>query len=98
MNGAELLVAALENEGVQQIFGVPGEENLDFVDIATPPSTHAALATAALGRGLHVLCEKPLVTKPDDVAALSKLAKEKDRAVVTVHNWVHAAALAKITA
>jgi acetolactate synthase I/II/III large subunit len=32
MNGAELFVAALENEGVQQIFGIPGEENLDFVD------------------------------------------------------------------
>src|SRR5262245_53921642 len=32
MNGAELLVAALENEGVGQIFGVPGEENLDFVE------------------------------------------------------------------
>lgn len=32
MNGAELFVAALENEGVQQIFGVPGEENLDVVD------------------------------------------------------------------
>ena len=32
MNGAELLVSALENEGVQQIFGVPGEENLDVVE------------------------------------------------------------------
>src|ERR1700677_5106789 len=32
MNGAELLVAALENEGVTQIFGVPGEENLNVVD------------------------------------------------------------------
>src|SRR5712672_3003430 len=32
MNGAELLVAALENEGVKQIFGVPGEENLDVVE------------------------------------------------------------------
>ncbi|MEZ2131210.1 MULTISPECIES: acetolactate synthase large subunit [unclassified Sinorhizobium] len=32
MTGAELLVSALENEGVQQIFGVPGEENLDFVE------------------------------------------------------------------
>jgi thiamine pyrophosphate-dependent acetolactate synthase large subunit-like protein len=29
MNGAKLLVAALENEGVKQIFGAPGEENLD---------------------------------------------------------------------
>jgi acetolactate synthase-1/2/3 large subunit len=32
MNGAELLVSALENEGVEQIFGIPGEENLDVVE------------------------------------------------------------------
>jgi acetolactate synthase-1/2/3 large subunit len=32
MNGANLLVAALESEGVQQIFGVPGEENLEIVE------------------------------------------------------------------
>src|SRR6516165_10433533 len=32
MNGAELLVSAMEKEGVQQIFGVPGEENLDLVE------------------------------------------------------------------
>jgi acetolactate synthase I/II/III large subunit len=32
MNGAQLLVAALENEGVTRIFGVPGEENLDFLE------------------------------------------------------------------
>src|ERR1700756_410430 len=32
MKGADLLVAALENERVQHIFGVPGEENLDLVD------------------------------------------------------------------
>jgi len=32
MNGADLLVAALENEGVTHVFGVPGEENLAVVD------------------------------------------------------------------
>jgi len=32
MNGAELLVSALENEGVTQIFGLPGEENLAMVE------------------------------------------------------------------
>ena len=32
MNGAELFVSALEQEGVKQIFGVPGEENLAVVD------------------------------------------------------------------
>jgi acetolactate synthase-1/2/3 large subunit len=30
--GSDLLVSALENEGVERIFGVPGEENLDVVE------------------------------------------------------------------
>src|SRR4051812_11107309 len=29
---------------------------LDFVDIATPPTSHAPLAAMALESGLHVLC------------------------------------------
>ncbi|MBV9785377.1 MAG: acetolactate synthase large subunit [Acidisphaera sp.] len=30
--GSDLLVRALENEGVERVFGVPGEENLDVVE------------------------------------------------------------------
>ena len=32
VRGSDLLVAALENEGVERIFGIPGEENLDVVE------------------------------------------------------------------
>jgi len=32
MNAAQLLVQCLENEGVEYIFGVPGEENIDVMD------------------------------------------------------------------
>ncbi len=32
MKGSDLLVAALENEGVERVFGVPGEENLDVLE------------------------------------------------------------------
>jgi acetolactate synthase-1/2/3 large subunit len=32
MNAAELLVQCLEAEGVEYIFGIPGEENLDLLD------------------------------------------------------------------
>ncbi len=32
MKTSDLLVKALENEGVKYIFGIPGEENLDFLD------------------------------------------------------------------
>lgn len=31
-NAAEIMVKALENEGVKYIFGVPGEENIDFLE------------------------------------------------------------------
>jgi acetolactate synthase-1/2/3 large subunit len=32
MKAAELLVKALEHEGVQYVFGIPGEENLDVLE------------------------------------------------------------------
>jgi acetolactate synthase I/II/III large subunit len=35
MKAAELFVRCLENEGVQCIFGLPGEENLDIMDALT---------------------------------------------------------------
>ncbi|NEQ34311.1 MAG: hypothetical protein F6K04_25555, partial [Leptolyngbya sp. SIO4C5] len=33
LNTAELLVRCLENEGVEYIFGVPGEENLQILQV-----------------------------------------------------------------
>ena len=32
MKAAELFVRTLENEGVEYVFGIPGEENLDVMD------------------------------------------------------------------
>ena len=32
LKGSDLFVKALENEGVEYIFGIRGEENLDFLD------------------------------------------------------------------
>ena len=71
--------------------------DLDFADICAPPSLHVPLARAALARGLHVLCEKPLALDPSGVAALGALARERGRALVTVHNWKHAPAVAQVT-
>jgi len=65
-------------------------ERPDFVDICTPPGTHAALIRAALRRGAHVLCEKPLVPSLEELDAVRELASETGRVLVTVHNWRHA--------
>src|SRR3979490_3485439 len=57
--GSDLLVAALENEGVDRIFGVPGEENLDVVEslrkssiklVLTRHEQGAAFMAATYGR------------------------------------------------
>jgi acetolactate synthase-1/2/3 large subunit len=57
--GSDLLVAALENEGVERIFGIPGEENLDVVEslrkssirlILTRHEQAAAFMAATYGR------------------------------------------------
>ena len=56
---SDLLVAALENEGVTHVFGVPGEENLDFVEslrtssiklVVTRHEQPAAFMAATYGR------------------------------------------------
>jgi predicted dehydrogenase len=65
-------------------------EDLDFVDICTPPASHAGIIAAGLDRDLHVLCEKPLVFSPAGLAPLAALAARRDRVLYTVHNWHHA--------
>ena len=66
------------------------EDSLDFIDIAAPPRAHADLILIALRRGLHVLCEKPLVLTLSDLEEIESLAKKYDLAVFCVHNWAHA--------
>ncbi len=69
-------------------------EELDFADICAPPAIHARLIGEALEKGLHVLCEKPLVLAPGELPPLREMAREKDRVLATVHNWRHAPVLA----
>ncbi len=66
------------------------EPSLDFVDVATPPSDHAAIAHRALDLGLHVLCEKPLATTLEDAASLLEHAASARRVLFPCHNYKHA--------
>jgi predicted dehydrogenase len=64
--------------------------SLDFVDVCTPPYAHAPIALAALGRGLHVLCEKPLATSAADARAMLAAAAGARRVLFPSHNYKHA--------
>jgi predicted dehydrogenase len=50
---------------------------VDAVVIATPNFTHAKMLRAALATPLHILVEKPLVTRIEDGLELLRLARER---------------------
>lgn len=64
--------------------------DLDFVDICTPPRFHADLIETACRAGLHVLCEKPLVTSAACLPDICRIAERKKRIVFSVNNWKYA--------
>ncbi len=59
--------------------------DVDAVAIATPASTHLAVAKACLKRGLPIFVEKPLATSLKDALAIAAMAKEYDTAVFVGH-------------
>jgi predicted dehydrogenase len=63
---------------------------LDFVDIATPPSVHLEVALAAAGKGLHVLCEKPITTSLEQARAMLLAARDNRVTIFPCHNYKHA--------
>ncbi|HUY28321.1 MAG TPA: Gfo/Idh/MocA family oxidoreductase [Candidatus Binataceae bacterium] len=69
-------------------------EALDFVDIASPPALHGAAARVALEADAHVLVEKPMCLTLAEFDALRKLAADRRRVLMCVHNWKYAPAYA----
>jgi acetolactate synthase I/II/III large subunit len=71
MKGSDLLVSALENEGVERVFGLPGEENLDVVEslrrssielIVTRHEQAASFMAATTPLGSRGICTFPTVS------------------------------------
>ena len=61
-------------------------EKPDFVDICTPPRTHADLAVMALEDGAHVLIEKPMAMNVEECDRIIEAAGAAGRQVCIVHS------------
>jgi predicted dehydrogenase len=83
-------------EKIQQQFEIPFatedyrkllEQDLDAVIVSTPHHLHHQHAGAALRRGLHVLCEKPMCTRANHARELVRLAREKRLHLLVPYGW-----------
>jgi predicted dehydrogenase len=88
---------AAVREKTRQTFGVPHAfadyqellklEELDVVSICTPNMLHQPITLAALERGLHVLCEKPMARSVAEARTMVDAAICSDRLLMLGHNY-----------
>ena len=64
MKATDLFIKALENEGVEYIFGIPGEENLDFLDSMRGSKIKLILTRHEQGAGFMAATYGRLTGKP----------------------------------
>ena len=64
MKATDLFIKALENEGVEYIFGVPGEENLDFLNSMKSSKIKLILTRHEQGAGFMAATYGRLTGKP----------------------------------
>lgn len=72
------------------------DKSLDAVVIATPTSTHFALAQAALEAGKHVLVEKPMTETSKEAEKLVALARKKGKMLLVDHTFAYTASVRRI--
>jgi predicted dehydrogenase len=65
------------------------DDDVEAVVVATPVSTHYALAMAALEAGKHVMVEKPLAEASDKAESLIALASESKLVLMPGHTFLY---------
>ena len=64
MKASDLFVKALENEGVEYVFGIPGEENLDLLESLSKSNIELILTRHEQGAGFMAATYGRLTGKP----------------------------------
>lgn len=77
------------SEAVGDYAELLADPEVDAVIVATPASSHYAIAKQALESGKHVFVEKPLATNVADAEALVALAASKSRILMAGHTFLY---------
>ncbi|MCC5954262.1 MAG: Gfo/Idh/MocA family oxidoreductase [Acidimicrobiia bacterium] len=73
-------------------------DDIDVVDLCTPPYLHLAQIEQALRSGKHVVCEKPLVASLADLDRVAALSEATGRRVMPVFQYRYGAGLQRLKA
>ncbi len=63
------------------------KDGIDFAVVVTPNAAHHAAARAFLSRGIHVVCDKPLVFEVTEAEELRALAQAKDLLLCVTYTY-----------
>jgi predicted dehydrogenase len=66
---------------------LPADRRIDFVAIVTPNDLHHPVAMAALERGFHVICDKPMTLDVAEAEALAQKVEESGLVFCLTHNY-----------
>ena len=78
---------ALRAAGVRRCVEMLRTEELDFVDIATRPDTHKALAYAAGERRIPAICQKPMAPDLESAVEMARAAECMEVPLMIHENW-----------
>jgi predicted dehydrogenase len=62
-------------------------ERPDFADIITPPETHAEMCAFLAGRGVHIICQKPLAPTFEASRGIVETARAAGVRFMVHENW-----------
>jgi len=93
--GADLREDALQawgkQHGIDRLRIDPNEllqdPDIDIIDICVPNNYHAPLAIAALNAGKHVICEKPLAPKPEQIRQMIAARDRSGKLLMTAQHF-----------
>ena len=67
--------------------GLPAEERIDFVSVATPNHMHYDVAKAAVDAGFNVVCDKPMTFDLAQAESLLETVESSDVVFAVTHNY-----------
>jgi D-apiose dehydrogenase len=64
-----------------------GENQIDILDIATPPATHGAILRQAIGKVKTIICQKPFCRDLEEAKEMKELARESGSTIIVHENF-----------